>query len=71
MKLRVSNLTKRELETAISEANLTPLQTRLVLLLNKEELNDEGIMLELHVCRETYYREKKLALSKISRTLTE
>ena len=71
MRLRVSNMTKRELETAISEANLTPLQTRIVYALNREELTDEGIMMDLHVCRETYYREKKLALSKISRTLTE
>ena len=71
MKMRVSNLTKRELETAISEANLTPLQTRIVYALNREELTDEGIMMDLHVCRETYYREKKLALSKISRTFAE
>ena len=52
-------------------ANLTGLQTRIVLALNREELTDEGIMLDLHVCRETFYREKKLALSKISRTLSE
>lgn len=68
-KFRVSNLTKRELETAISEANLTALQTRIVLALNREELTDEGIMLDLRVCRETYYREKKAALSKMLRCL--
>jgi hypothetical protein len=42
-----------------------------VLALNREELTDEGIMLDLHVCRETYYREKKLAIFKICRTLAE
>lgn len=68
-KFRVSNLTKRELETVISEANLTPLQTRIVLELNREERNDEGIMMVLCVCRETYYREKKAALSKIIRCI--
>ena len=70
MKLRVSNLTKRELETAISEANLTPLQTRLVLLLNREELNDEGIMMELCVSRKRYYAEKAAALAKIFKVIS-
>lgn len=51
----------------MEEANLTALQTRIVLALNREELTDEGIMLDLHVCRETYYREKKAALSKLLR----
>ena len=67
MKIRVSSLTRRELETAISEANLTPLQTRLVLLLNKEELNDTGIMMELHISHHKYYAEKAAALTKIAK----
>ena len=67
MKMRVSNLTKRELETAISEANLTPLQTRLVLLLNREELTDAGIMMELCVSHHKYYAEKSAALAKIAK----
>ena len=68
-KFRVSNLTKRELEKVISEANLTPLQTKIVLELNREERNDAGIMLDLCLSRGAYYREKKAALSKIIRCL--
>lgn len=66
-RFRVSNLTKRELETAIEGANLTPLQLKIIMELNREEKNDVGIMMELCVSHNRYYSEKKTALCKLQR----
>lgn len=70
-KFRVSNLTKRQLTEAMEKANLTRTQRRIVEELNREELNDIGIMTKLHLSNRRYYAEKRIALKKISDVLTE
>lgn len=69
-KFRVSNLTKKELERAIELANLTETQIQIVLELNKEKRNDEGIMLFLNLTRSRYYAEKRIAIKKLIRILS-
>lgn len=69
-KFRVSNLTKKELERAIELANLTETQIQIVLELNKEKRNDEGIMLFLKLTRGRYYAEKRIAIKKLIRVLS-
>lgn len=66
-RFRVSNLTKRELETAIEGANLTAIQLKIILELNREEKNDVGIMMDLCLSNNKYYAEKKTALCKLQR----
>lgn len=53
------------------EANLTTLQSKIVLELNAEELNDVGIMQKLHVSHSKYYAEKRIAINKIKKVLGE
>lgn len=64
-KFRISSLMKSELDAAMEEANLTTLQHNIIVLLNKEELADDGIMQKLHVSRNKYYAEKRIAVRKI------
>ena len=65
-KFRVSDLTKRQLTEAMEAANLTRTQKRIVEELNREELNDIGIMSKLHLTNRRYYVEKRIALKKIA-----
>lgn len=69
LKFRVSNLTKRELERVIEQANLTDTQTKIVLELNREQRDDLGIMILLNLPRTKYYAEKRIALKKIVNVL--
>lgn len=69
MKFRVSSLSKSELIAAMDEANLTPLQNKIVLALNREDKTDTGIMLDLHLSRNRYYAEKRIALSKMQKAI--
>lgn len=64
-RFRVSNLTKKELERAIDLANLTPLQLRIIMELNREERDDIGIMYLLKISKSKYYAEKRIALRKL------
>ena len=66
-RFRVSNLTKKELEAAIEGANLTEIQLKIILELNREEKNDMGIMMDLCLSNNKYYAEKKTALCKLQR----
>lgn len=52
-------------------ANLTRTQKRIVEELNREELNDIGIMTKLHLTNRRYYVEKRIALKKIAEVLRE
>ena len=68
-KFRVSNLTKKELERAINEANLTATQLQIIIELNKEERDDSGIMAMLSLGKSKYYAEKRIALKKLIHAL--
>lgn len=50
---------------------MTTLQCKIIAELNREELNDIGIMQKLHVSHSKYYAEKRIAINKIKKVLGE
>jgi hypothetical protein len=59
------------LATILEEGNLTREQEQILLLLDKDELFDFGIMTKLGLSRNHYYDVKAVILSKIERIATE
>ena len=68
-KFRCSDFIQPEYEKIILLARFTEEQRNVFDLLNEDRLNDEGIMLELHLPRKRYYNTKKRVIEKVIKTI--
>lgn len=71
MGIKLSALTKKELERIKAEANFTPKQLMIYEELNKDEVYDQGIMLKLMMSSREYYEIKKIVVDKVIRLALE
>lgn len=69
--IRISSLTRSELEAILDEGNFSQEQEQVFRLLNKDELFDIGIMQKLGLSNRHYYDVKSVVMSKIERIATE
>lgn len=71
MGIKLSALTKKELERIKAEANFTPKQLLIYEELNRDEVYDQGIMLKLAMGSREYYELKKITVDKVIRLAHE
>ena len=71
MGIKLSALTKKELERIKVEANFTQKQLMIYEELNKDEVYDQGIMLKLRMSSREYYELKKIVVDKVIRLARE
>ena len=71
MGIKVSALTKKELERIKAEANFTELQLKIFEELNRDEVYDVGIMTKLGLSQREYYEVKKITVDKVIRIALE
>lgn len=71
MGIKLSALTKKELERIKAEANFTQKQLMIYEELNKDEVYDQGIMLKLMMSSREYYDLKKIVVDKVIRLARE
>jgi hypothetical protein len=71
MGIKLSALTKKELERIKAEANFTQKQLMIYEELNKDEVYDQGIMLKLMMSAREYYELKKIVVDKVIRLALE
>ena len=69
--VKISALTKSELESIRSEANFTSEQNRMYDLLNLDVHTDAGIMLAMGLSPRRYYKIKKIVCDKTDRIAQE
>ena len=69
--VKISALTKSELESIRSEANFTSEQNRMYDLLNLDVHTDAGIMLAMGLSPRRYYKTKKIVCDKTDRIAQE
>lgn len=69
--VKISALTKSELETVRSEANFTAEQNKMYDLLNLDVHTDAGIMLVMGLSPRRYYKIKKIVCDKTDRIARE
>lgn len=67
----LSFLTIKDIETLDKKAGLTDEQRVIIEHLRKNDLSDEGIMLELRLSRNKYYKIKENLIQKIIRTAVQ
>lgn len=67
----LSFLTKKDIEVLEAKAELTDEQRIILEHLRKGDLTDEGIMLELRLNRNKYYKIKEKLFEKIIRTAVQ
>ena len=68
--IRISSLTRSELEAILDEGNFSQEQEQVFRLLNKDELFDIGIIQKLGLSKDHYYDVKGVVLSKVERIAT-
>ena len=59
------------MQRVLETANFTPLQAQIFDELAREERNNEGIILHLHLNPDRYYAEKKIVIAKVQAALEE
>lgn len=69
--IRISSLTRSELEKILDQGNFTEEQERIFNLLNKDDLFDFGIMQKLGLSNRRYYDVKAVVLAKVERIARE
>ena len=67
MGVKISALTRSEFEAIKAEANFTPNQLKIYEALNRDDVYDQGIMLELSMSEREYYEVKKITVDKVIR----
>jgi DNA-binding transcriptional ArsR family regulator len=67
----LSFLTKKDIEILDEKAGFTDEQRVILEHLRKNDLSDEGIMLELRLSRNKYYKIKENLIQKIIRTAVQ
>lgn len=71
MGVKISALTKREFEAIKAEANFTPNQLKVYEALNRDDVYDQGVMMELKMSAREYYDVKKITVDKVIRIAIE
>jgi hypothetical protein len=71
LRIRISRLTKKELELIRDEANFTEEQEKIFVQLNKDQYYDVGIMTELGIAPKQYYAIKRVVVDKVERIATD
>lgn len=67
----LSFLTKKDIEVLNEKAELTEEQKIILEHLRKNDLSDDGIMMELRLSRNKYYKMKEKLFEKIIRTAVQ
>lgn len=70
-RIKISALTKLELDRIVELANFNEEQYRIFTALNKDAQYDYAIMMELGLCCHHYYEIKKIVVDKVYRILVE
>lgn len=68
-RLKISALTKQELDLVVKEANFTDEQLAIFKELNKDKFYDYAIMSSLSIPTRKFYDLKKIILDKVERIL--
>ena len=70
-RIRISALTRAEMEAILADGNFSAEQENIFRLLNKDELFDVGIMSRLGLSNRHYYDVKAVVLAKVERIAQE
>lgn len=70
-RIEVSNLTKKEYDLVIQNANFTEEQQKVFEALNKDRLYDFAIMIDLKLSTRRYYHVKAVVIDKVERIAQE
>lgn len=70
-RIKISALTKKELDKIVELANFNDEQYLIFTALNKDAKYDYAIMMELGLCCKRYYALKKIVVDKVYRILVE
>lgn len=65
LRVLIEPLTRSQIEALKAEANFTADQECIFDLLNRDALNDDGVMLQLHMPEKRYYEAKRTLVEKV------
>ena len=69
-RIKVNALIQPEVDKIRRLGNLTVAQDRILVLLNQDYVNDEGIMMSLYMSPRKYYETKRILYEKIEKVLS-